>query len=208
MKKLYGTGLLVAGLLIVSCSGTKKGSTAQNNGSSTKKKIACSEHKMDADVPHLDWIVEDNAVLEKMQTLTRPTNYKVYSLDSAQAKTFFNTAKTSGGKTVIPLPAPYECKSFSLSESGAMSDKLKAKYPDIVSLKGTDEDTKKSDVRLDFDGNKVRGQIIWGGEVYLITPVRGEKGYYYMVYAKKDTGEKKGTFETTTPAKSEPAYDR
>lgn len=161
---------------------------------------------MDADQPHLDWIMEDNAVLDKMQTLTKPKSYKVYSLDSAQAKSFFNAAKTTGAKTVIPLPAPYECKSFSLSESGAMSDKLKAKYPDIVSLKGTDDDTKKSDVRLDFDGSKVRGQIIWAGEVYLITPVRGESGYYYMIYAKKDTGEKKQEFETTKPAV--PAYDR
>ena len=204
MKRLYSIGLLVAGLMVLSCSNTKKGTTAQNG--SVKKKIACSDHKMDADQPHLDWIVEDNAVLEKMQTLTKPTNYRVYSLDSAQAKAFFNAARASKGKTVIPLPAPYECRNFELSESGAMSDELKKKYPDIVSLKGTDDATKKSDVRLDYDGNKVRGQIIWAGEVYLITPVKGENGYYYMVYAKKDTGETKKAFESVKPV--QPAYDR
>ena len=201
MKRIKGTSLVILALISLSCNSTRK--TASISGtranSPARKSIACGEQAKESSQPHLDWIIEENSVLDNVTTLSRPSSYKVYSLDSVQLRSFFHAAKGTPGKpgsvkTILPLPAPFECRTYAFSESNAMSQQLKEKYPDIVSLKGSDE-TGKADARLDYDGMKLRGQIMWNKEIYLISAIPNNGRYYYMVYLRSDSGEQKEPFE-------------
>jgi hypothetical protein len=201
MKRIKGTALVILALISLSCKSTRKTASATGTGNTAtvSKKVACAEQVKESSQPHLDWIIEENSVLDNLTTLSRPSSYRVYSLDSLQLRAFFYSAKGTEGKpgnakTVLPLPTPFECRTYALTESNAMSPKLREKYPDIVSLKGTDE-SGKADARLDYDGSKVRGQIMWNKEVYLISAVKNNGKTYYMVYLRSDSGDKKEPFE-------------
>ncbi len=42
----------------------------------------------------------------------------------------------------------------------------------------------------------MNGQVIWKGEVYLISPVVQAGEVYYLVYKKMDSGKEKEAFES------------
>jgi len=85
-----------------------------------------------------------------------------------------------------------------------MNEVMKKKYPEIVSLKGTDEN-KQSDVRVEFDGGKVHGQIHWNTTIFMITPIVYNKRIYYLVYDAVDAPVARQPFEKEGV---QPAYDR
>lgn len=196
------TGVLALVIISASCSSPKKTTTAHtpapavNKQEPHRKNIACGGIMKDAKQPRLDWIIEDNSVLDSITTLPKPDGYKVYSLDTLQAREFFRQTKDTSQKlsVVIPLPAPLGCRVYALSSSGVMNAKLAEKYPDLVALQGSDQQG-ASQLRLNYDGKWVKGQVLSGGKTYLVNPVRSNGVIYYMVYARSDSKEVKEPFE-------------
>lgn len=191
--------VLMAGLVLMgACRGSQNVATkAKKAGDISSNSSACNV-AVAAGNPVLNWKTENNSVL-KETTMTLPANYKLYSLDSAELKAFFSAAKMSKedskAEIVIPLPAPWGCKVFSVFESGTMSEELRKRFPDIVTLKGMDKETPLSDIRLEYNGSMMQGQVTRDGETYYIKPVTNNNMFYYMVYSKSDMQEAKKAFE-------------
>lgn len=207
MIRVFNIGVFVLASVLLSCN-THKKTTASSGGSDSKgdkKNIACSQQTKDDSQPHLEWIIEDTSVLSGLKTMERPSSYKVYSLDSVQAKTFFRSFNDTSRKQeritmVLPLPAPNECKAFIVSNSRVMSKALKEKYPELVTLQGRGTDG-KGDARINYDGIKVKIQVNMNGEIVLINPIRHNGRTFYVAYARADSKDVKENFEETgTPA--------
>lgn len=183
--------------LCCSCGNYKTGMTA---GQSAKfLQVACGKVDVDAATPHIDWFMTEDALSNDRSDITLPVAYKAYVLEQNQLRRFFDSAAvgTEGLKTVVPLPAG-GCQLFQVKRSSAMSEALRNKYPQLVSLSGNSVKYPENDIRLDFDGTKMSGQIIWRSEVFLITPVAQGKDTYYIVYKKEDSGISKEGFESVT----------
>lgn len=100
----------------------------------------------------------------------------------------------------LPLPAPHGCKAFNVSNSKVMNQKLKEKYPEIVTLQGVGADG-KGDVRINYDGIRVKTQVNMNGEIILLNAVRHKGRTFYVAYARSASKDKKENFEESgTPA--------
>lgn len=181
---------------LVSC-GSGKELTSESSG---VKKVACGKVDMEADVPHIDWFEANRAALEKDKELNLPVAYHVYTVEETQLNRFFETAVEQSSdkevKTVVPLGGA-GCQVFTVKRSGTMSPELSKKYPELVSLSGTGTNG-TGDLRLDFDGKKMNGQVIWRNETYLISPVEHSNKTYYIIYKKSDSAVEKQPFESET----------
>lgn len=189
--------VLLAGLVIVGACRSSHGTTAG------KKDIqggngTCNVH-VAAGNPVVDWKKETANVLKDANTTVFPATYSVYSVDSVSMKAFFTAAKLtkedSKVEIVVPLPSPIGCRVFSVFESGTMSDELKKKFPDIVTLKGMDKESPLTDIRLEYNGRMMQGQVIRDGETYFIKPVTSGNKFYYLIYSKSDALQPKQDFE-------------
>ena len=206
MTKVFNIGVLVLASVLLSCN-TQKKTTASSGGEEKKgnRRIACSQQTKNDSQPRLEWIIEDDSVLNGLTTMERPSSYKVYSLDSAQAKTFFRSFNDTSRKQeritmYLPLPAPHGCKAFNVSNSKVMNQKLKEKYPEIVTLQGVGADG-KGDVRINYDGIRVKTQVNMNGEIILLNAVRHKGRTFYVAYARAASKDKKESFEESgTPA--------
>lgn len=171
--------MAISALLAVSCSSSKKAVTKQDT-----KDIACAELQLPASSAHLDWIVEKGRVLNGYTATKLPDNFEVFSIDSMQLTNFFTTAGSAGDTatfaTVVPLPDG--CRVFKLVPSQIMAEGLQRKYPSIVSLKGNDVNTGQYDLRMNYDGTKMSGQVLTNNTVYTITPIFYNSHTYYIVY--------------------------
>lgn len=207
MIRVFSIGVFVLALGLLSCNTSRKTTASSGGGDrkGDKQKIACSQQAKDDSQPRLEWIIEDTSVLSGLKTMERPSSYKVYSLDSVQAKTFFRSFNDTSRKQekirmTLPLPAPNECKAFDVSNSRVMNKKLKEKYPELVTLQGRGTDG-KGDARINYDGIKVKIQVNMNGEIILINPIRHNGRTYYVAYARADSRDKKESFEENgTPA--------
>lgn len=178
-----------------SCRGSKE--TAAS-GLSGVRKVACGKVAIEPDVPHIDWFETSGITFDKDKEENLPAAYKVYSLEEVQLQRFFEAAVAEEHmkqvKTVIPLGS-MNCQVFLLRKSDTVPEGLGEKYPQIVSLSGTGING-TGDLRLDFDGTKINGQVIWKNDVYLITPIEHSKKIYYIIYKKSDSMEQKQPFES------------
>jgi hypothetical protein len=196
-NRLLALGCLISGLVFGACGSAKK-TTASNKGKNGKQ-LACSVNE---DQPHLSWYVEKTELLDsfRMKQPIAP-GARVYTLDTNSAKSFFALFKDSVGRKTkvvmpLPLPAPNECKTFDVSVSRVMNDKLREKYPDIIALEGKATDG-KGDARINWDGHKVKIQVNMGGQVTLVNAIRYHGQTYYMVYSRASSPDKKEPFEET-----------
>lgn len=191
---LYLTIITAAGSLTSCRSGAQ---VASGNGA--VKKMACGKVEIETDVPHIDWFEESNTGLAAHPELNPPKAYKVYTLESSQLKRFFEAAADGNKqtKTVVPLNGAVGCRVFSMKRSGTIPKALAEKYPGLVSLSGNGVEG-MGDIRLDYDGNKMNGQVIWKEEVYLIAPVEYDRQVHYIVYKKSDSNVEKEAFESET----------
>ncbi len=125
-----------------------------------------------------------------------PKNYKSYEVMGAGD--FFQRAKAGEQEVMIPLPAG--CIPFKTSLSETMSPGLREKYPQLVSLKGSN--SAGDDLRLDWNGTDFSGQVLAGGKTYLITHFPQMPATVYGVYEKGDAATQKQPFERsyTNPA--------
>lgn len=124
-----------------------------------------------------------------------PKKYNAYIVDAAEWKAFAQKVKERGPGEVtgINLPLPTGCTNFSVTVSSTMSPELAAKYPDIISLKGSSE--AGADLRLDWNGTAMRGQVILRGDTWLLEPFAAGDKTFYLVYHKADASTTKKPFE-------------
>ncbi|PZF75028.1 hypothetical protein [Taibaiella soli] len=192
----------LAGLtfLLGGCSTSKKTTNQSTRPSSVP---VCSNNAKDS--LQLEWYKVNNPLQSDVPTYTLPTHFNTYAISTdRQLKAFFIKAKTTAAPFSMPLSGPDDCRAFTTQVSGTMSAELAAKYPEIVSLKGRSDANADADLRLDYDGNQMRGQIIWSGKVYIIDPVKYGNSTVYIVYDKNDTSVPKNSFESDPTKQQQP----
>jgi hypothetical protein len=209
--------IIFSGLVLATSCRSSQSATADKAGKQTNGNAVCK--LADANKPQIKWAAETDEVL-KGNNVILPSVYSIFSADSASLKTFFMAAKPSTENSkvdvVVPMPQPFGCKIFSVFQSSTMAPELQKKFPDIVTLKGVDKETGMNDVRLEYNGRMMQGQVTMNGEIYLVSPLSNNDRFYYIVYAKSATNEIKKNFEKkgstdTDPSKPKPAilkYDR
>ncbi|RYD52211.1 MAG: hypothetical protein EOP52_08555 [Sphingobacteriales bacterium] len=121
---------------------------------------------------------------------TIPTAYSAYTLTGGSD--FFQAAKTQPAQASLRLPSG--CQQFTLTRSETMSPELARKYPQLVSLKGGG--TGGRDLRIDWDGQVMRGQVIEMNKTYLIEPYNTASGTVYLVFDKADVPTVRRPFES------------
>ena len=198
--------ILTASVGLVACSSSKNSGTSSKTNTS-RQTIACAEQHITGN--HLDWHPVDNGAVTFPKGAKLPTDYKIYTLDTAQVSGFFKSSSKSW-KTVLPLPEPTGCQISSLKESSAMSEELKQKFPNTVSLQGQIDGNAQSDVRLDYDGKRLRGMVRVGSEQYVISPVENAQVLYYLVFNKQNNNIPKKPYEQQMQGEQQkrPTYDR
>ncbi|MEO5625172.1 MAG: reprolysin-like metallopeptidase, partial [Dokdonella sp.] len=108
-----------------------------------------------------------------------PADFRALTLDTAEVAAYLKAAQKGGVATTIALPQPDGgFADFMVTDSGTMPIELQNKYPDIISLKGSDAQGRA--VRLDvspmgfqamvFDKTGmwlVRPEVLGGGNRYI-----------------------------------------
>ncbi|WP_276131981.1 hypothetical protein [Polluticoccus soli] len=140
------------------------------------------------------WWLVDNKVLDGYSAMSLPSYYQVYALDAGELKRYFSLADHNKSTLFfVPLGSQPNCIQYDITRSDILPDSLKKKYPNLVSLKG--KGAGGNDIRLDYDGNVLQGQVISDGEMYYITPLNHNGKIFHMVYKRSDTKEIKQEFE-------------
>jgi hypothetical protein len=126
-----------------------------------------------------------------------PSKFEVYAIDLSDLDSFLKAVQAGGADMYamrLPLPGQGGCPAFKLRSSGAMSEALSRKFPDLISLKGLSGENRNAALRLDYDGEKMEAEIRWEGQVYYLSPWPGKGGIYYLLYRKEDAGFEKKPF--------------
>lgn len=177
-KKVFAGGWALAfSCLLYGCAGSQKTTTSASSGPD------CNYARVGAVMMRLE-----TGSPSQVSGKNLPGNYTVFTADNEKA--FFTAAKKLDGTAAIQLPSG--CRRFRLSLSDAMSPEMMKRYPDLVSLKGSAADG--TDLRLDWDGTSMRGQVVENGKSYLLEPHVTGIQKVYLLYSKDDV--------TTTPRRS------
>jgi hypothetical protein len=107
-----------------------------------------------------------------------PTAYSAYTLSGGTD--FFQAAKSQPATAALQLPSG--CQTFTVTRSETMSPELARKYPQLVSLKGTG--TGGRDLRLEWDGQVLHGQVMETDKTYWIEPYNTASGTVYLLFDK------------------------
>jgi len=161
------------------------------------------------DQPHPMFQELPGPVAEVPAGVVLPAKYIRYSVAKDTLQAFFKQLSTPGKTGGIILPIDKHCEPFTLRTSGAISAGIRQKYPDLASLQGNGVNTKAADIRLDWNGTQMRGQITFNGAIYYIMSVAEKNETVYLVYNREDSGEVKQPFEEKkSPAVNKLYYDR
>jgi hypothetical protein len=117
-----------------------------------------------------------------------PLKYSVYTINNALLKKYLVGLKAKPANVVLPMPQPTGCSEFTVMNSGTMSAELAAKYPEILSMKGSDVKNPSTLLRLDYNGTELNAEITIAGVPYIIVPWKKGKNTYYLLYKKEDSG--------------------
>lgn len=194
-SSLIGLSIL---LLLGSCSTSKK-TTETGKTATTKKTIPADCSNAGKAATELKWtgVARPSAVEAGNKLL--PDQFESFTIDNNQLKAFFAAARQQGQVTIvtIPIPALIGCQEFEVRNSSAMPQELADKYPEIASLQGIGTVNRAGDLRMDYDGSRLHAQVIWNGQIFLITPLDYGNKTVYMIYDRAGTKEQKQPFEHT-----------
>jgi hypothetical protein len=182
-------------LLGASCSSSHK--TTGGNITAKNSTVPASCSNTGKSTTELSWVGVANLTTAAAGGKILPAQFETYTIDNNQLKAFFSAAKQPDQRTIvsIPVPAPVGCQEFEVRSSSAVPPELAEKFPDMASLQGIGTINRAGDLRLDYDGSRLRGQVIWNGQVFLITPVESNGKLVYIIYDKSGSNEKKDAFE-------------
>lgn len=140
----------------------------------------------------LQWLKIQNVKSLKLPakkgTAKLPLKYTVFTVNGPALKKYMMSLKAKQGSIALPVNNGQECLEAQVSNSGTMSAELAAKFPQIVSLKGSGINDKSATVRLDYDGAALNAEMISGGVSYIIEPWRKGSTIYYLLFRKEDSG--------------------
>jgi len=124
-----------------------------------------------------------------------PTKFRAYEVAQSDWKAFAEKVRERGAGEVtgLALPLPGGCTTFSMTVSSTMPPEMQAKYPDIVSMRGSAADG--AELRLDWNGTEVQGQITSRGGTFFLTPYPTAGQRIYLIYHKDDAPATKQPFE-------------
>ncbi len=174
------------------------GCTAAKKTISAKSDKGCNIAQADNTIMRLT-----TASLSTVSGSALPRTYTVFTATGEQS--FFEAAR-NGGTAAFTLPSG--CKNFRVSLSETMSAELAKRYPNLISLKGNNMEG--DDLRLDWDGLQMRGQILTEGKSYLIEPHKTTAGGdAYILFDKADAATPRRPFEEgTRPQRSRPVQQQ
>lgn len=140
----------------------------------------------------MQWLQVQNIASLKLPAKTGttklPLKYSVYTINNALLKQYLVGLKSKPAHVVLPMPSPTGCGEFTVMNSGTMSAELSAKYPEILSMKGSDVTNPSTLLRLDYNGTELNAEMNITGVPYIIAPWRKGKITYYLLYKKEDSG--------------------
>lgn len=125
-----------------------------------------------------------------------PTKFTAYKINEADLKTFLKSVNEGTKPAIMYLPLNNDCISFKISTSGTMSKELAAKFPDIISLKGTSVNSQLVTVRIDYKDENLEMEINDQGQVYLMETWPGKEGNYFLLFNKNDAGYPKSELKS------------
>lgn len=202
MNKFAYTSFVITSLasILLAAAGCHSAHKATATNSQVRKSLCGEEWRRFPEQPHPMFEEVPAAIADAPADMPLPQKYVRYKVAEDTLKALFTHLRTTGKKAGIIIPINKRCEPFELMVSGAMSRELQAKYPELVSVQGHGVNNKAADVRLDWNGKQMRGQITYNGEIYLIAGLTDNNVTTYLVYNKSDTREIKQSFEQTPQA--------
>jgi len=192
-RKATVSGFFMALALLQSCQSAHK---ATASGTTVKAAICAETWLSFPDQPHPMWQEAKVPATAFPPGFVAPYKYKIYRINQDTLQAFFREFRLKNDLGMV-VPAGKTCEAFTMRRSGAMSPELQQKYPDIISLQGNGINNKAAELRLDWDGTQVKGQLTHNENIYYITPVNSSEGLIYIIYDRKDTAETKEPIEAT-----------
>lgn len=175
--------ILVAGLLLSSCTSVEKSTSTTDTNDVKRKKSACGNLHVDMEVPHLDWFEENKSILNKSkEVLVLPKDYKVYTIDTTQLHNFFEALENKQNvATVVPLPKPAACQLFKIKPY--KDERTTSVVPDAITGIGEAQGQK---MVIGYSKSKglIDAHIDWFEIAYKVTTVMIENRPYFIVYEK------------------------
>lgn len=176
--------------LLVAC-GTKKQTNSKTEELKTTTVVndgKCTQLSDGVKLKKLNITINDN----NRKNIPIPQDYEVYSIDARELQNLIRDIRQQKVKE-LNLPTPEKCYTFMIRPSGTMSEELQKKYPQLLSLRGTDDEQNFADI--DYDGKFLRAKINTRMGVYLFEPYETNEGVYYLLFLLKSSGYPKSNFE-------------
>lgn len=121
-----------------------------------------------------------------------PSEYRALTLDTTMVAEYLKSAHESGIATAIALPEPNGGFSdFLVTDSGTLPPELQAKYPDILSFKGSDAQGRQ--VRLDVSPMGFQAMVFDPAGVWVVRPEVLGGGDRYLSFKRAELEVPGGT---------------
>ncbi|MEO6689491.1 MAG: reprolysin-like metallopeptidase, partial [Dokdonella sp.] len=112
-----------------------------------------------------------------------PSGFRALTLDTAEVAAYLQAAHENGVATTIALPQPDGgFADFMVTDSGTMPIELQAKYPDIISLKGSDALGRA--VRVDVSPMGFQAMVFDPSGMWLVRPEVLGSGDRYLSFKR------------------------
>lgn len=114
-----------------------------------------------------------------------PAAYRALSLDLGQASAYLRHGLEQGVSTAIDIPLPTGgFAEFHVVDSGTFPAELRARYPEIMSFKGTDVEGRA--LRLDVSPQGFHAMVFDPAGVWVVRPESFGNGINYMSFRRAD----------------------
>lgn len=142
-------------------------------------------------------VIKDFVFPSNMKT---PANYRILSINQKDLNEYMASIPyENNGSMKIQLPifrnGVISCKDYLAMRVVTMDTALQAKYPEIMSFKGSDAANQANTVRIDCNGVGTSIMIREENETLFIEPVEFKNRIYYACYSKNDPNFTKDDFE-------------
>ena len=114
----------------------------------------------------------------------QPAEYRAMSLDTSDVAAYLKAGRDSGAEVAIELPLPEGgFTEFKVIDSGTLPVELQAKYPDILSFKGSDAQGRR--LRLDVSPIGFQAMVFDPEGIWVVRPEELAKGTSrYLVFRR------------------------
>lgn len=120
--------------------------------------------------------------------------YRALQLDVAGLRAYVASARIGGAAFELALPQPDgSFAEFLVADSGTIPPALQAKYPQIVSLAGSDASGRK--VRVDVSSSGVQAMVFDKDDTWLVQPESTAATDRYISFRRSDAGASRQPFQ-------------